>query len=398
MPIHQYRNATERRLEALFPTEDRVQSAVLLAAASMNDENRARQEIRGLPAWYRPKCSSISSEPDLSLLLALNESNQRRRSLSLRNDAILSSNLWRCADIAPSCLASSGSSLPMPPRTIADRACAELLSRERALLAIKRQLRASTDLDVLQHQRKVPSMLSTALAAVVSLTNTTPESFPRSTGSPMFHKHIEKITPSSRVSDILQEHIHSKKMDEDDEFLHSLGSSCIERRTRNQVKPYRYIDASTIEDPSDIRIAAARCRTGSTSSESFPEKLYRMLMDTIRAGKEDIISFRAHGRAFAIHKPKQFAEEILPKYFKHCQPSSFQRQLNIYGFARINTGPDAGGYYHELFLRGRPALFIYIRRVGAPKKGAPRKRGVKAHDLVSDPDFYVMRPISGTQK
>lgn len=43
--------------------------------------------------------------------------------------------------------------------------------------------------------------------------------------------------------------------------------------------------------------------------------------------------------------------------------SSFKRQLNLYGFELINTGPARGGYYHELFVKDRPELCRRMRRV-----------------------------------
>ena len=46
----------------------------------------------------------------------------------------------------------------------------------------------------------------------------------------------------------------------------------------------------------------------------------------------------------------------MPSYFRQSKLTSFQRQLNLYGFSRITTGQDRGGYYHELFLRHR--LFL----------------------------------------
>eukprot|EP00540_Astrosyne_radiata_P023174 CAMPEP_0116865142 /NCGR_PEP_ID=MMETSP0418-20121206/25231_1 /TAXON_ID=1158023 /ORGANISM="Astrosyne radiata, Strain 13vi08-1A" /LENGTH=209 /DNA_ID=CAMNT_0004500477 /DNA_START=124 /DNA_END=753 /DNA_ORIENTATION=- len=174
--------------------------------------------------------------------------------------------------------------------------------------------------------------------------------------------------------------------DSNEEALEALGSSCLERRKNKSP----YFDASALQDPDPIALANRRTRGGVT--EPFPEKLHRMLKEVEKEGKQDVVSFYPHGRAFGVHKPERFASEIMPKYFKQSRLSSFQRQLNLYGFTRINTGADAGGYYHELFLRGRPALSIHIRRVGVPQ-AVPRRRGVKAHDSSVDPDFYSMAPI-----
>ena len=77
-------------------------------------------------------------------------------------------------------------------------------------------------------------------------------------------------------------------------------------------------------------------------------------------GFADIVSWCPHGRAFIVRKPKQFASKTMRKYFKHTKFTSFQRQLNLYGFRRITKGTDGGAYYHELFLRGRPDLCKYV--------------------------------------
>ena len=63
-----------------------------------------------------------------------------------------------------------------------------------------------------------------------------------------------------------------------------------------------------------------------------------------------------HGRCFIVHKPKEFVSKVMPSYFRQSKLTSFQRQLNLYGFSRITAGRDRGGYYHELFLRDR--LFL----------------------------------------
>lgn len=44
------------------------------------------------------------------------------------------------------------------------------------------------------------------------------------------------------------------------------------------------------------------------------------------------------------------------RYFKQSKLTSFQRQLNLYGFQRVSSGVDKGCLYHPLFLRGRPDI------------------------------------------
>lgn len=44
------------------------------------------------------------------------------------------------------------------------------------------------------------------------------------------------------------------------------------------------------------------------------------------------------------------------RFFKQSKFTSFQRQLNLYGFQRVTSGRDRQAYYHPLLLRGRPDL------------------------------------------
>lgn len=67
-----------------------------------------------------------------------------------------------------------------------------------------------------------------------------------------------------------------------------------------------------------------------------------------RPAPPDIVSFYSHGRAFGVHDMERFIEEVMPKYFKQSKWNSFARQLNLYGFMRLASGPDSGGYYHEV--------------------------------------------------
>ena len=133
------------------------------------------------------------------------------------------------------------------------------------------------------------------------------------------------------------------------------------------INPHTYTDASTMSDPAtDTR----RNRGGVT--EPFPDKMHRMLNGTEREGLTDVVAFFSHGRAFAIHKPRRFVAEVMSRYFRQTRLTSFQRQLNLYGFRRISQGPDNGGYYHELFLKGRPGLCVNMKRTKV--KGASKHK------------------------
>ena len=63
----------------------------------------------------------------------------------------------------------------------------------------------------------------------------------------------------------------------------------------------------------------------------------------------------------------------MPKFFKQTKLTSFQRQLNLYGFKRISKGPDNGGYYHPMFLRGQPHLVDQIKRQVQTKSASRNK-------------------------
>ena len=103
-------------------------------------------------------------------------------------------------------------------------------------------------------------------------------------------------------------------------------------------------------------------------NDTFPYKLFRMLENAERQGQEAIVSFAKEGRAFIIHKPEEFVGKIMPHYFTTSRMTSFQRQLNLYGFRRIADGPDKGAYYHKYFIRGRRKLCKKIKR----KKNHPK--------------------------
>ncbi|PUZ71625.1 hypothetical protein GQ55_2G328800 [Panicum hallii var. hallii] len=99
----------------------------------------------------------------------------------------------------------------------------------------------------------------------------------------------------------------------------------------------------------------------------FLTKTYQLVDDP---AEDDVISWNEDGSTFVVWRPAEFARDLLPKYFKHNNFSSFVRQLNTYGFRKIV--PDRWEFANDCFRRGEKRLLCDIhRRKVAPVPAAP---------------------------
>ncbi|KAK8946075.1 Heat stress transcription factor B-2c [Platanthera guangdongensis] len=89
----------------------------------------------------------------------------------------------------------------------------------------------------------------------------------------------------------------------------------------------------------------------------FLTKTYQLVDDP---AFDDIISWNEDGSTFTVWRPPEFSRDLLPKYFKHNNFSSFVRQLNTYGFRKIV--PDQWEFANDSFKRGEQHLLADIHR------------------------------------
>ncbi|KAJ1298165.1 hypothetical protein BS78_01G432900 [Paspalum vaginatum] len=89
----------------------------------------------------------------------------------------------------------------------------------------------------------------------------------------------------------------------------------------------------------------------------FLTKVYDMVSDP---ATDAVISWAAAGGSFVIWDSHAFERDLLPRHFKHNHFTSFIRQLNTYGFHKVD--PDRWEWANEGFVKGQKHLLKTIKR------------------------------------
>lgn len=105
---------------------------------------------------------------------------------------------------------------------------------------------------------------------------------------------------------------------------------------------------------------------------AFVNKLWNMLSDEANL---KLIQWTDDGNSFIVTNREDFVHQILPKYFKHSNFASFVRQLNMYGWHKVqdvksgsiqNSSDDRWQFENPNFIKDREDLLVNIVRQKGP--------------------------------
>ncbi|CAM9228516.1 unnamed protein product, partial [Hapterophycus canaliculatus] len=95
--------------------------------------------------------------------------------------------------------------------------------------------------------------------------------------------------------------------------------------------------------------------------QTFAHKLHKVLQGA-EQDKSSPVSWCLEGKSFTVHNDRDFETKVLTANYRHGKFSSFQRQLNMYGFRKVADCSDRT-YSHPFFRRDQPELLTQVRRV-----------------------------------
>ena len=109
---------------------------------------------------------------------------------------------------------------------------------------------------------------------------------------------------------------------------------------------------------------AGATSSGKRSTQSARVQVPKFLLKTFSMLENKdfskFVGWNAAGDALVVKEQHGFTDTVLPAFFKHSNFASFVRQLNMYGFRRVDT--QLITFQHPLFKRDKKENLALIKR------------------------------------
>ncbi|WVZ18871.1 hypothetical protein V8G54_006193 [Vigna mungo] len=127
--------------------------------------------------------------------------------------------------------------------------------------------------------------------------------------------------------------------------------------------------------------------------QPFVKKILKMVEDE---SLNPIVSWGEGRCSFVVWNSAKFSKTILPNYFKHSNFSSFLRQLNNYGFKKVN--PKRWEFACEGFQPGKRHLLKNIVRRGRKNKLCNEQLQGEVEELKKEKNVLALEILKLTQR
>ncbi|CDH12144.1 uncharacterized protein ZBAI_03930 [Zygosaccharomyces bailii ISA1307] len=190
-------------------------------------------------------------------------------------------------------------------------------------------------------------------------------------------RQLDRDSNSGAIEDIINPSVDQSHGTRPDNAMQRLTPM----RVNNQLLPSRMFR------PQPPPQQAPRPSTHRTRP-AFVNKVWSMLNDE---SNSNLIKWAEDGKSFVVVNREEFVHQVLPKYFKHSNFASFVRQLNMYGWHKVqdvrsgsiqNSSDDKWQFENEFFIKDREDLLQHIVR----QKSANQAR---IHGLNENNDMHL---------
>lgn len=142
---------------------------------------------------------------------------------------------------------------------------------------------------------------------------------------------------------------------------------------------------------------------GSKGRPAFVMKIWSMVNDP---ANQEYIRWDNDGTTFQVYHREEFMKRILPKYFKHNNFASFVRQLNMYGWHKVQditsgsmakeakNAEEVWQFKNPYFIKGREDLLDKIVRNKAGSQEEVSDPTININALVTELDQIKMNQLA----